>query len=163
MAKCVESSSSGHDDRVFRIEYEVKHHGWAEVSISFDGTTVNRAVSYLHDSPLDLARMARNLRDGCTNATAVFMDEAGELQLHIDCHDDNARITVRDYSDWASWGMWNIDDFEVLLEGSCSRSRITGQITDLLRNIYEDIGPMKYHQLWESHEFPVDDFESLTE
>ncbi|MBI1324164.1 hypothetical protein GC170_13400 [bacterium] len=150
------------DDRNFRIDYEVKHHGWAEVSISFEGKSVVREVSYLHDSLLDLARMARNLREGLSNATAVFMDEPGELQLHIDCKSEVANFVVRGYPDWASWGMWNADDFEILLEGSCSRLRIVRQITNSLWRIYEVIGPEEYRQSW-GHEFPTDDFDSLTE
>lgn len=162
MADIEDSYASEHDDRDFRIEYEVKNHGWAEVSISFEGKSIVREVSYLHDSLLDLARIARNLRDGISNATAVFMDEPGELQLHIDCQSDSVHFVVRDYPDWASWGMWNTEDFEKLLDGSCSRSRIVRQITNSLCKIYEEIGPEEYRERW-GHEFPIDDFEILTE
>lgn len=162
MADIEDSNASEHDDRNFRIAYEVKNHGWAEVSISFEEISVVRVVSYLHDSLLDLARMALNLLDGSANATAVFMDEPGELQLHVDCKSEVAHFVVRGYRDWASWGMWNTDDFEILLEGTCSRSRIVRQIMDLLWKIYEEIGPEEYRDRW-GHEFPIDDFESLTE
>ncbi len=42
----------------FSLSYKVEEHGWATIYVSDGIETIDSAVSYLHDSLLELAEMA---------------------------------------------------------------------------------------------------------
>lgn len=144
------------------IGYKVLQHGWATVTLS-DGTkTVDGSVSYLHDSLLELAQMAISIKSGQKETKAVFMDEPGELQLLVHLDSEIAHYEARWYEGWPSWGVGSESDFETILKGSCSSARIIQQITQILWTIYSDIGVKRYKELWCEHEFPLAQFEALS-
>lgn len=145
----------------FSIDYKLHEHGWAEVFLSDGSETIDSAVTYLHDSLLELAQMAISIRAGYKEARCVFMDEPGELQFLIKVHGENANYEARWYKDWASWGMGHESEFEVLLKGVCPSKRIVQQITEVLWRIHQDIGVEKYKELWVEHEFPIAEYTEL--
>lgn len=65
------------------IAYELHDAGWAEMSFRTERQRLEFAVSYLHDSLSDLARMGLALQKGSAHAEAVFMDEPGEAILVV--------------------------------------------------------------------------------
>ena len=55
------------------IQYELGNHGWAEVVFTIEGVEHRFTVSYLHDSLLDLASLARAISEGeARSARAVL-------------------------------------------------------------------------------------------
>ena len=88
-----------------RIGYALSGAGWATFSFRVDAEPMAFAVSYLHDSLGDLARMGVDLVKGTQSTTAVFMDEPGEVQLVVTGDKGDLSFELRSYADWASWGM----------------------------------------------------------
>ncbi len=145
----------------FTISYKVEGHGWAMVYLSDGEATVDSPVSYLRDSLLDLAKMALSMKAGHGESKAVFMDEPGELQLVVDIEDGQAQYEARWFKDWASWGMHPESDYEVVLKGFTTPTRMVQQITQVLYEIHQNLGPEKYKALWCEHEFPMREFKEL--
>ena len=58
------------------VAYDLHDAGWAEVSFRAASERLGFAVSYLHDSLGDLARMGLTLKMGAEHAEAVFMVES---------------------------------------------------------------------------------------
>jgi len=145
----------------FTISYKLEEHGWAIINISNGNEIIERPVSYLHDSLLELAEMALQIKSGISESITIFMDEPGEIQLRIITNNNEATYEVRSYKDWASWGMHSFDDYELLLKGTTTPTRIIQQITKVLWEINKNIGPEKYKELWCEHEFPKEQYNKL--
>ncbi len=145
----------------FTLEYVLDNHGWASVKFSDLNATCQWAVSYLHDSLAQLADMALELKGGLLDAKAVFMGEPGEIQFVVNVKNETAFYEVREYRDWASWGMHPQDDYKVLLKGDCPTSRIVQQISTNLWKIHEDIGVEEYQRRWIEHPFPIEKYKAL--
>ena len=144
-----------------RIGYALSGTGWATLSFRADAGPVEFAVSYLHDSLADLARMALDLAKGAQGAAAVFMDEPGEVHLVVTGEKDDLVFELRHYRDWASWGITAMDDYEVLDRGDIRRVDMVRNIHAILERIYVDVGLVKYRELWVEHEFPLGAYEEL--
>lgn len=136
----------------FALSYQVHEHGWASVTLSDGRTTIERPVSCLHDSLLDLARMALTLKAGYAESMARFLDEPGELQLVVIRDGHQAKYSVR----WFS-----AEDGDILLEGTTTPVRIVQQITQVLWKIHEQIGVEKYRDRWQA-DFPLREYQQLT-
>jgi hypothetical protein len=143
------------------IEYVVDKAGWAEARISNGKDKAIITVSYLHDSLLELAQMAVSLRNGVKETKVLFMDEPGEHQFIVSTEGNEASYEVRWYSDWESWGFRKKSEFKLVLKGIAPVQRIVQQITQALWHIHEEIGPVKYKELWVEHEFPEKQFKEL--
>ncbi len=143
------------------IKYEVEEAGWAVATITNESSEAVMAVSYLHDTLLDLAEMAISLKNGVSEAKAVFMGEPGEHQFIVTKQDDRVEYEVRLYKDWASWGKQSDSDYTVVLKGISSAARVIQQITQILWHIHQNIGPLKYKELWVEHDFPKARFKEL--
>ncbi|HED34635.1 MAG TPA: hypothetical protein ENJ08_10550 [Gammaproteobacteria bacterium] len=89
------------------------------------------------------------------------MDEPGELHLVVNVEKEKANYEVRWFNDWASWGMYSETDYRVLLKGTETTTGIVQQITKVLWEINQHIGPEKYKELWCEHEFPLQQFKKL--
>ncbi len=147
---------------MFGIEYKLEEHGWAVVMITDGVVSYDSPVSYLHDSLRDLAQLAIDLKNGMSKTKAVFMDEPGELQLVVSVKEDVAFYEARWFNDWYSWNISSKHDYKVVLSGECSPSRIVQQVSSMLWNIHQNIGPKKYKKLWVEHEFPLKQFKELS-
>ena len=143
------------------IEYNLEEHGWATVVLTNGVDTYDSCVSYLHDSLGELAQMAIDLKNGVPETKTVFMDEPGELQLIVRVEDDEAYYEARWFNDWASWNMHPESEYKVVISGRSSTTRIIQQITTVLWNIYQNIGPEQYKKRWVEHEFPIRQFKEL--
>jgi hypothetical protein len=145
-----------------RIDYVLSGAGWATFSFRVDAEPMAFAVSYLHDSLGDLARMGVDLVKGAQSATAVFMDEPGEVQLMVTGDKDDLSFELRSYADWASWGMTATEDYKALASGRIRRVELVRNIHTILERIYVELGPAKYRELWVEHDFPLRAYEQLT-
>lgn len=145
-----------------RIGYVLSGTGWATFSFRAGAGPMAFAVSYLHDSLDDLARMGVDLVKGARSATAVFMDEPGEVQLMVTGDKDDLGFELRSYADWASWGMTAVADYKVLASGRIRRVELVRNILTILERIYVELGPAKYRELWVEHDFPLRAYEQLT-
>jgi len=145
----------------FDIEYKLEEHGWATVILTNGEDKFDSAVSYLHDSLTELAELAIDLRNGLSDAKAVFMDEPGELQFVVKVLDEVAHYEGRWFNDWASWNMHPDTEYKVVIQGTCSVTRIIQKIAKVLWNIHQNIGPTEYKERWVEHEFPVKQFKAL--
>jgi hypothetical protein len=144
-----------------RIGYVLNGTGWATLSFRADAGPVAFAVSYLHDSLGDLARMGLDLAKGAKTASAVFMDEPGEVHLVVTGDADAMAFELRRYRDWASWGITAMDDYELLDQGVVQRVALVRNIHAILERMYVEVGPQKYRELWVEHDFPLRTYEGL--
>ncbi|MFM9925380.1 hypothetical protein VLK31_20490 [Variovorax sp. H27-G14] len=152
-----------------RMGYVVSGAGWAKLSFRADADAEPMvfAVSYLHDSLGDLARMGVELVKGAQSATAVFMDEPGEVQLVVNGRKgnkddkDDLSFELRGYPDWASWDMTSADNYKVLASGVVRRADLVRNIHAILERIYVDLGLVRYRELWVEHDFPLRAYEVL--
>ena len=145
----------------FKFEYKLHDAGWAEAIAYAQDKSVHMTVSYLHDSLCELADAAKSLIYGADSAKVVFMDEPGEHQIIFEKKDENVTFEVRWFDDWASWKMYPADKYKVVLSGSTTLKRVTGEIFASLKNIHDTHGLKKYIELWVEHEFPINEFNQL--
>jgi len=107
--------------------------------------------------------MAIDLKNGLKMSQALFMGEPGELLLVVRVENDIAFCEARWFHDWASWGILQDTDYKVVVSGNCNVSDLVQQITNILKDIFENVGPTKYKKLWIEHKFPVKLYKSLVE
>lgn len=144
------------------ISYIVEDAGWAEIIISDGDEKIVHDVSYLHDSLRDLAELAIDMRSGASIAKAIFMDEPGELQLIVSKDQNQIDFEARWFKDWESWGLSSSSNYEVLLKGQTTVECVISQVTKVLTEIHESIGPQKYKKIWVEHEFPMEQYRKLS-
>ena len=144
------------------ISYIVEDAGWAEIIISDGDEKIVHDVSYLHDSLRDLAELAIDMRSGASTAKAIFMDEPGELQLIVSKDQNQIDFEARWFKDWESWGLASSSNYEVLLKVQTTVERVISQVTKVLTEIHESIGPQKYKEMWVEHEFPMEQYRKLS-
>ena len=144
------------------IAYHLHDAGWAEMRLRAAPGRLGFAVSYLHDSLGDLARMGLALQKGAARAEAVFMDEPGEAILVVSGAGNTLQYELRQYRDWASWGIVALEDHEVVARGEIGRAGLVGNIHAILRRIHDDVGPQRYREMWVEHDFPLQDYERLS-
>lgn len=144
-----------------QMGYEVQEAGWALFSVQGKEERMSVGVSYLHDSLGDLAQMALAFSQKATEATGIFMQEPGEVQLVVRAFENSLLCELRNFRDWASWGMAADDDFEVLMRWTVSRSDFVRNVHDVLERIVLSIGTEQYKERWVEHEFPSEAFQAL--
>ena len=144
------------------VAYDLHDAGWAEVSFRAASERLGFAVSYLHDSLGDLARMGLTLQKGAEHAEAVFMGEPGEVILLVSGAGDVLQYELRQYRDWASWGVVGVHDHEVVARGEISRTELVRNIHAILQRIHDEVGPKRYREMWVEHDFPRQDYERLS-
>ncbi len=145
----------------FELNYELTGTGWAEVSFQ-KNSNVKIEISYLHDTLLDLSKMAISLSNGDKKAVALFMDEPGEHLLVVNNISEVVEYELRWYEDWVSWGLHPENDFEVILKGQSTTAQISNEITKVLKHLYSKYGLKGYNEKWAEHEFPIEQYELLT-
>ena len=145
----------------FSISYKLHEAGWATVNISNGVENIEYPVSYLHDSLRELVQLAISVKNSSPESRVVFMDEPGEIHLVVKKTEALLSYEVRQFRDWASWGMYPENDYEVILEGNTKPERITHQVVNIVDKIEEEIGIQKYKELWVEHEFPTEKIAEL--
>jgi hypothetical protein len=147
---------------VFSLEYKIEGGGWAYARITNHSKSISLRTSYLNDTLKELAEAALCLAGQGTSAKVVFMDEPGEHQVFFEKdHNHEINYAVRWFDDWESRGMHPSDQFETLLKGTCSISRMKHQVTNVLWDLYTNLGEVKYLELWGEHPFPTELYKQL--
>jgi hypothetical protein len=145
----------------FILNYELDAEGRAAVTVSNGRQIVESRVSHVHDSLLDLAKMALSLRAGAGSARAIFVVDPGELQLSVEIENEQAHFELRQFNEWASLNRNENAPCTVVLQGTTSTLEIIRQVTGVLSRLNRDIGPGQYEALWGQHEFPRREFAQL--
>ncbi len=144
------------------FQYNLGEAGWAHATISERNNSVTMTVSYLHDSLGELANAMNLLLKGGKESQTIFMDEPGEhLMLLINPKDDELRIEVRWFKDWASWDMYSKKDYEVVFKRTTSLYEFANKVCDNLESIYINEGTDGYKKKWVEHEFPLNSYLKL--
>ena len=146
----------------FTLTYELCGAGWADVRIQDGAEQIDVTVSYLHDSLRELAMAARALCYGATQTRVVFMNEPGEIQLHLLRSDETVDFEARWYGDWNSWGMHPDDKYKLLLRGTTTVKRFVGEVYSVLCSLSKEYGLDEYKEKWIEHDFPSDLLNELT-
>ena len=145
-----------------RFGYTLDGAGWAVATLGDARQTVTMTASYLHDSLAQLANAVLELQAGQREAAVVFMDEPGEHHVVFRRQtDDAALVQVRRYEDWASWGMYPEEDYEIVFEVHSSLPEIKATVIAALRRILADHGQDGCKEMWVEHDFPVETYEKL--
>lgn len=146
----------------FTVDYSLERAGWALAMVSNDVRHVKMTTSYLHDSLRELAMCGIALLKGANRAKVVFLDEPGEHHLIFKCEGENTiHYEIRWYDDWASWDMYPLDKYNLIMTGRSTLNRVSGEILKSLRDIFENHGLEEYKKLWVNHDFPVHEFREL--
>ncbi len=146
---------------MFFIEYKLGRAGWAFGKIGNSENEIKFVTSYLHDSLLELAQSAIDIKT-MTSRRVIFMDEPGEYILIIK-RMDNIRLLyeLRWYNDWFSWGMYPEDKFVLELSGETTVPKYINQVRNVLFKIMEKHSEKEYKKLWIEHPFPTKEFNEL--
>lgn len=143
------------------LEYEIEDSGWARGLIGNGENEVEFDISYLHDSLKELTESAIGISKK-ESKTVVFMAEPGEVQLFIkNLGKNKIQFEVRLFKDWASWGMVENDDYEIVLNGLTTIPKYINQVRQVLKKIIEEIGIKIYKEKWIQHDFPLAEYEIL--
>jgi hypothetical protein len=148
----------GSDVRVF--EYTVRGAGWATATFRFDeADAIIVHVSYLHDSPRDLARALLAL-DRCGDEIGVaFVEEPGTVLLIMQRDDDRIRLELRRFDTWVT--QWPADDdFEPLGSRTMRWRTFRGAVVSALQRVWSEHGALDYETKWH-HAFPVEELRAL--
>ncbi|KUG09476.1 hypothetical protein ASU33_17300 [Solirubrum puertoriconensis] len=85
------------------------------------------------------------------------MDEPGEHHLLLTTTDEDSsalQIEVRWFDDWASWGIYPDDQFELLLSAGSSKKEFGKEVLRVLTKIWLQHGEEGYRKKWLRHSFP---------
>jgi hypothetical protein len=144
-----------------RFDYVLDGAGWATATAVVGGRDVAMTVSYLHDSLGQLADAILELEAGREEAAVVFMSEPGEHHLVFRRAGDNVGVEARWFKDWASWGMYPPDRYEVVAAGTSPFAVVREQVVAALGRVLAEHGVEGYKAKWVEHEFPVAAHERL--
>lgn len=148
----------------FTINYSLGRAGWAFATVSNNAEYVEMTASYLHDSLRDLALCGIALLKGADRASTVFMDEPGEHHLLFKREgENNVHYEVRWYDDWASWDIYPIDKYKVVITGSSTLNQASDEILKVLREVFDKHGNEEYKKLWIEHDFPEQELRELNQ
>jgi hypothetical protein len=144
-----------------RFDYVLDGAGWATATVLVSGHEVAIVVSYLHDSLGQLADAILELEAGQQEATVVFMSEPGEHHLVFRRIGDSVAVEVRWFKDWASWGMYPPERYEIVAVGTSPFAVVREQVVAALNRVLAEHGVEGYKAKWVEHEFPVTAHERL--
>jgi hypothetical protein len=144
-----------------RFDYTLDGTGWATATAVVGGRAVAMTSSYLHDSLGQLADAILELEAGREEVVAVFMSEPGEHHLVFCRAGEHVAVEVRRFNDWASWGMYPPDRFEVVAAGANPLATLREQVVAALGRVLAVHGIEGYKVKWVEHDFPLAAYERL--
>ncbi|MEM6854404.1 MAG: hypothetical protein AAF593_08345 [Planctomycetota bacterium] len=146
------------------LSYSLDGTGWATASFQDGDSEVALTASYLHDSLGDLAQSAIDLRKGESTSTVVFMDEPGEHHLVLSQNRDGVLVLeLRWFDDWASWGMYPADQFDVVYTAQTTVDEFIAVVFRTLEQVLAEWGLEGYKKKWIEHPFPKKVFRKLSD
>lgn len=147
------------------ISYELEGNGMANVAFSDDHREFRFQICNLHDSLLDMVKLAliiKGVHPGAAKtAQAVFVIDPGEIHFDVSIVNGNASYELRELDEWVSLEQTTETSHKTLLWGQTNADEIYQQITSILVNIHQNIGPEKYLVLWQGQEFPLAEYQEL--
>ena len=142
------------------IQYELGGHGSAVINIWTATEQCEVVASSLSDALGDLARAARAIARGDSEARVSFVDEPGELRLVI--HADNGILQVKIYR-FKSWSPQLRDENgEVVLRTTCIAKDFVTHVIRVLETVLNQHGVDGYRRRWIKHDFPIEILRDLT-
>lgn len=148
------------------FSYKLSGYGWATVMVDCGNGPKSFHSSYTFPPALEcLASAAVALKRGEDNASAIFVDEPGEMDLVFnrrerDPDGNDLQYDVRWYKDGIIYGCQRKDDFESIHIGRTTVESFIQSVMRDLEEILEEYGREKYEEEW-SAEFPIDDLHEL--
>lgn len=147
------------------ISYELEGNGTASVTFADDHREFIFRICNLHDSLLDLVKLAliiKGVQPGAAKTVqAVFVIDPGEIHFVVSVVNGAASYELRKFDEWASLEQATESGYTTLLKGETMADDICQQITNVLVKIHQNIGPEEYLVLWQGHKFPLAEYQEL--
>ena len=140
----------------FKIHYRPGTDGRSDLHLANSTNQLRFTVSDLHDSLLDLARLALALQTGEASAKALFVVDPEEVLLNLNIEDDTVRYRVERFEDWENPDHAVSSAGKTLLAGKTRADDLVDQVIDILQQARSSVD--KPGQL---HEFPAGILEQL--
>ena len=140
----------------FKIHYRPGTDGRADLYLANSTRKLRFAISDLHDSLLDLARLALALQAGDARARALFVIDPEEVALSLNIEDDTVHYRVERFDDWENPDHAATSIGKTLLAGKTGTDDLVDQVIDILQQARSSVE--KPGQL---HEFPAGLLEQL--
>lgn len=145
----------------FTLTYELSGSGWATACLANEVKEIEVVASSLHDSLLELTEAAAALHSGVREQRVVFLDEPGEVQLHLHRNEGDLAYEARWYDTWNSKGIGPESTGEVLLVGRTTVKLFACQVYSTLESLLSEYGQDAYKKQWVKHDFPIESMKSL--
>ena len=136
-----------------QLSYRLVGSGWAECTISIDGTAVTISASYLSDALDELGRAIADILRGEPSSTAAFDEEPGEYRWRFD-HVANDRVRVRILDFPELWGHKPDEAGECIFEAECRIRTLAGELVSTMQGLLTEHGLEGYKEKWVEHDFP---------
>jgi hypothetical protein len=142
---------------MLQLSYILHEHGWATVVVGNGDNSIETEVSYLSDALGDLARAARGILRGLSEATVRLQQEPGEHRVLL-THDGNrVRAEVYRFDDTFSRSTRG----KPLLTAECTLRELATACINCLRHVLDEHGEAGYRLRWKNHEFPMREYRAL--
>lgn len=146
------------------VNYKLSGSGWADFTI-FDGVQTHQfAVTYMHDSLLELSEATIRLLLGSKNRSVSFLDEPGELKMELEKTSDLV-ITVKGkwYKDYYSWNLVSSEDYKELFYFETDLIQFSKSVLWNMDEIWNEYGSSGYKAKWQNTPFPHSNYLKLKE
>jgi len=143
---------------MFHLSYILGEHGWATARFGDGHAEIQTSVSNLSDALGDMARAARYILKGATDASFSFMDEPGEHRFLISRREDRVEIRVYEFPEPFARTMNNAP---IVLKAEASLRAFTNECINVLRHVLDAHGEAGYRERWKRHAFPMAEYREL--
>lgn len=145
------------------FDYILEEHGWAVGKLKSRDFSAEFNASYLHDTLNSIINALIGLLTDRNRVVIPFYDEPGEHQIVIE-KIDSTKITIelKWYENYATEYMIDTDKYESLFKGETTLKSLVSNGFDSIKKILDENGIEGYKEKWR-HEFPISDYNKLTE
>jgi hypothetical protein len=144
---------------MFHLSYTLGEHGWAAAVIGDGNTTIDLDVSYLSDALGDLARAARGILRGMTEASFSLMQEPGEHRFVLSREHGEICVRVYRFPDTFSRKRHGA----LVLDTTCSVKKFANICINCLRAVLDEHGEAGYRERWQRADLPMQEYRDLLE
>ncbi|MFZ5543951.1 MAG: hypothetical protein ACOZJZ_10350 [Pseudomonadota bacterium] len=144
------------------IEYRLAGSGWADCAIQLEGRTCQISASYLSDALGNLILAAAAVVAGVHSVSVGFDEEPGEYRWAVVKSGGN-EVNVRLLEFQELWGNAPDSEGKLLLEFAIRPLEFGKAVANAARAVLQEYGAAGYKERWVEHDFPIRQFELLTE